>query len=146
MTASKRTLGWSGWRRVLVAWLVLALAMSANGIFRELVLRPVLGARWAAVASAALGIALLLAVSRTLFPRLADCAPRALAVVSAALVALTVAFETVLGLYVDGKSWRALPEHYALWRGELWPIVLATLAITPFLWGRWRPRPARRAV
>ena len=34
---------------------------------------------------------------------------------------------------------RALLEHYALWRGELWPVVLAILTLAPFSWGRWWP-------
>lgn len=143
---STGTLGWRSWRRVIVAWLVLAVAMSANGIFRELALRPLLGPRRAGVASAALGIALLLAVTRALFPRLSTYSSRTLAMVSGVLVALTVAFETALGLWVDRKSWSALLDHYALWRGELWPIVLATLGLTPFIWGRWRAPRAPRAA
>lgn len=140
MSSPSPGLPWRAWRRLLLAWCVLAIVMSANGVFRELVLRPSLGPRAAAVASAAIGIALLLLVTRTLFPSLVDHGPRTLAVVSLALVVLTVAFETALGLLVDGRDWRDLVAHYALWRGELWPLVLATLAATPFLWAR----PGRR--
>ena len=45
-----------------------------------------------------------------------------------------------VGRYVDRKSWSELVVNYAIWRGRLWLIVLATLALTPFLWGRWAAR------
>ena len=32
--------------------------------------------------------------------------------------------------------WKQLLEHYAIWHGELWPLVLAWLAATPFVWSR----------
>ena len=82
MSSPSPGLPWRAWRRLLLAWCVLAIVMSANGVFRELVLRPSLGPRAAAVASAAIGIALLLLVTRTLFPSLVDHGPRTLAVVS----------------------------------------------------------------
>ena len=50
---------------------------------------------------------------------------------------LTVLFELLFGHYVDHKSWAELAANYALWNGRLWPIVLAVLAFTPFVWGRW---------
>lgn len=143
---TQRTLDARAMRRLLATWFALAVVMSANGIFREVVLRPLLGDGLAPVVSAALGIALLLLVTRRLFPPLAWCSTRTLAAVSAALVVATVAFETALGLLVDGKTWPELLAHYALWQGELWPIVLGTLAATPFAWGRWWPGgyPLRR--
>jgi hypothetical protein len=59
------------------------------------------------------------------------------------LVVLTVAFEFLIGRYVDHKSWADLVGNYAIWRGRLWPIVLLVLALTPFLWGRWLPATTR---
>jgi hypothetical protein len=139
MSAIIRSLDVTAWGRVLLAWLALAVAMSLNGVFRELALRPTLGPRAAAVVSAALGVVFILLVTRALLPPLVDCDTAVLVQVCVALFVLTVAFETALGLVVDHKSWRALVDHYALWRGELWPIVLAVLTVTPFIWGRWWP-------
>jgi len=124
---------------VLIAWLALAVAMSINGVFRELVLRPGLGPRVAPLLSAILGIALVLLVTRGFLPPLTGLDTGTLLWISATIFLLTVAFETALGLLVDQKAWRALLEHYALWRGELWPVVLAILSLTPFIWGRWWP-------
>lgn len=140
-------LGRAEWWRVAAAWGALALLMPANGILRELVIRPRVGETTAGVLSAMIGIVLILGATRLLLPPLRRASARSLCAVSGMLLVLTVVFETALGLWVDGRSWRELLEHYALWRGELWPIVLAVLVLTPFLWGRWFPRsgPASRA-
>ena len=140
MSTSVASLGSPAWQRVLITWMVLAVVMSMNGIFRELVLRRFASAQTSGIVSAALGIALVLAVSHALFPTLTGYTTGALIQTSVVLVVLTVAFETALGILIDHKSWQELLAHYALWRGELWPIVLATIAITPFVWGRWWPR------
>jgi hypothetical protein len=129
-------------RRIVGVWLLLAVVMSANGIFRELALKPALGAPSADFMSAMLGIALILGITRWLFRPLAGSAPRELVRASVLLVCLTVAFEFLVGHYVDGKSWTELVANYAIWRGRLWPIVLATIALTPFLWGRWLSHPS----
>ena len=139
MSTTVRSLDASGWRRVLATWLALAVVMSINGVFRELALRPTVGPRIAAVLSAAIGIALILLTTRAMLPALAGCGTGTLASIAIVIGLLTVAFETVLGRVVDHKSWSALLEHYSLWRGELWPIVLAVLVLTPFIWGRWWP-------
>jgi hypothetical protein len=133
--------------QLLGCWLLLAVVMSANGIFRELVLVPIVGHTRAGVLSAALGIALILTVTRVAYrsPRTHAQMP-SIAVpplgVSLAWVGMTVAFEELFGHYVDGKSWAELAANYALWRGQLWPLVLLTVGLAPVLWGRWRmPRP-----
>jgi len=112
--------------------------MSANGIFRELVLKRIASSRLASVLSAAIGITVIAVITRIGFrPVDAAATTRSLALFSLVLVLLTVAFETVLGVTVDHKSLSQLVEHYAIWHGELWPIVLAFLACTPFVWTRW---------
>jgi len=63
-----------------------------------------------------------------------------MAVASVALIVATVVFETALGRFVDHKSWGELLAHYNLMRGELWPLVLVWLALTPFVWVRWTRR------
>ena len=126
------------WPRVLGLWLLLAVLMSANGVFRELVLRPTFGGVPADGLSAAIGIALILSATRVLLqPVLAGASTAQLAAVSVALVVLTVAFECVVGRAVDHKSWAELAANYAFWRGRLWPWVLLSLALSPFVWGRW---------
>ena len=121
------------WMRIIGTWLVLALAMTLNGIFRETVLRRTVAGRGVDIASAVLGIIIILAVTWLLFPPLAGLPLGKLLEISVVLVALTVGFEFAVGRWVDGKSWPALLDNYAIWRGHLWPLVLVTLAVTPFI-------------
>lgn len=132
--------------RVLVAWLLLAVAMSINGIFREVTLRPTIGRVPADVLSAILGIAIIVAITRWLLRSPIRQPTAHLLRVSALLVGLTVAFEFLFGHYVDRKSWSELTANYAFWRGRLWPVVLVTLALMPFVWGRWIASPRSAAT
>lgn len=122
--------------RLLGIWALMAVAMSANGIFRELALKRLVSPAIADVMNAALGIAIILLITRWLLRPLAGRSIAQLAIASLLLVGLTVVFEFAMGRYVDHKRWAELRENYALWRGRLWPLVLLTLALTPFLWGR----------
>jgi hypothetical protein len=129
-------------RRVFGVWSFLAVLMTGNGILREAALVPWFGRASADVLSAALGIAIILAATRPFLRPRKSPPPMHPGRVSLAWVGLTVAFELVVGRWVDGKSWGELLANYALWRGQLWPVVLATVALAPFLWAR---KPARRA-
>jgi hypothetical protein len=130
---------------LLKAWLIIVPVMIANGAFREVVLRPALGPKAADIVSAALGIAIIVVLTRYLLRPMAGRAPSQLLRASVTLVILTVAFEFLFGRYVDRRSWSELIENYAIWRGHLWPLVLATLAFMPFLWGRWSLKEPRHA-
>lgn len=121
------------WMRIIGTWLVLALAMTLNGIARETLLRPRMAGRSADVASAVLGVIIILVVTWLLFPPLGAVPVARLVEASIVLVAMTVGFEFAVGRWVDRKSWQSLLENYAIWRGQLWPLVLLTLALTPFI-------------
>lgn len=133
------------WFRVFWSWALLAVIMTMNGIFRELVIRPAIGADAAQGVSVLLGTAIILAGTALLFRPLRAAPLQRVIAVSAAIVALTVAFEFSVGHWVDGKSWSTLASSYAFWRGEPWPFMLAILALTPFMWGRWFVRGPRHA-
>lgn len=123
--------------RLAIVWLIMAVAMSANGVTRELVFKRAMAPGAADLLSAILGVALIALITAIGF-RAIDSAPvGGLFALSAALVVATVLFETVLGRFVDHKPWAELLGHYNLLRGELWPLVLAWLALTPFVWARW---------
>jgi hypothetical protein len=138
-----RTGGAIGVGRVLGVWLLLCGAMVGNGILREAALVPALKRSAADIVSAALGVTIILAVTRPFLHRFAGQPGAHPARVAGAWLGLTVAFEFLFGHYVDGKSWGELLANYAVWRGKLWPLVLLTVAIAPFLWTRWWP-PQRR--
>lgn len=123
----------------------MAVAMTANGIFREAGLKRWMDAQAADLTSAAVGAVIILLLTFFFFRPLAGSTTRTLLVVSIFLVVLTVIFEFAIGRLVDRKSWSELLENYAIWRGRLWPALLLLIALTPFLWGRWLARKAERS-
>ncbi|MEO7086174.1 MAG: hypothetical protein ABI442_09450 [Gemmatimonadaceae bacterium] len=125
--------------RILGVWALMAVAMSANGVFRELALKRAFVPVVADVISAALGIVLIVWITHWGFQPLAGDSTSQLLFVSMLMLVLTVGFEFTMGRYVDHKTWNELFANYAIWRGRLWPVVLLTLALTPFAWGRWWP-------
>lgn len=131
------------YKRILGVWLLLAVLMSANGIFRELVLRDALGSETAEYVSIALGLIIILAVTRLLFRPLVGLSTGQLIGIGALYVVMTVAFEFLIGHYVDHKPWSELTAAYRFWRGELWPFVLLITGLTPMIWGRWLAPPSQ---
>lgn len=131
-------------RRLVGTWVLLAVAMSANGIFRELVLRSAVGAQ-ADMISAALGAVIILAVTGLLFRPFSNNSHGALVQSGLVLMAMTIVFEFAIGRWLDQKTWSELLGNYALWRGELWPLLLLLLGVTPCIWGRWLAPGARHA-
>lgn len=132
------------WPRLFVTWALLAVFMSLNGMFRELVLRPLIG-DGAAISSVLLGATIVVITTSAMFRSAAGTPLGRLVGMSVVLVALTVAFEFAVGMTIDRKPASALLANYAFWRGELWPWLLLLVALTPFLWGRWFPREVRHA-
>jgi hypothetical protein len=122
--------------RVIAAWLIMAVVMTANGIFRETVLRGTLPAR-ADVLSAVIGAVLILVSTKLVFGPVQSLGTSELFFASALLIGLTILFEFTLGRLVDHKSWQELLENYALWKGHLWPLLLLLVGVSPFLWIRW---------
>lgn len=119
--------------RLLGTWLLLALLMPLNGALREFGFKRVMPAGLAEVLSVATGVAIILATTRWLFRIPPETASRQLVAYSAILVILTIAYEFAIGL-AGGRSVAELLENYAIWRGKLWPLVLAALAAAPWLW------------
>ena len=131
--------------RVLAAWLAMAIAMSANGVFRELVLKRWLSTPAADTASAVIGAGIILLLTSFFFRPLVRASSGILRLASLMLVVLTVSFEFAVGRLVDHKTWGELLGNYAIWRGRLWPLLLLLIALTPFIWGRWlASEPARK--
>lgn len=122
---------------LLRVWVLILLAMIANGAMRELALVRLMPAQSAEIVSATIGIAIILTMTRFLLRPIAGRSVPAMIGASATLVLLTAAFDLMFGHYVAGTSWRMLAAQYEIWNGRPWLAVLGTLAFMPFLWGRW---------
>ncbi len=59
--------------------------------------------------------------------------------IGAAWLAMTVAFEVVMGRFVMGHPWRRLLADYHLHRGRVWVLLLVWIAVSPYLFQRLRP-------
>jgi hypothetical protein len=130
------------WMRAVRLWVLLALAMIANGTVRALVLEPLLGAHVAELAAAGTAIVLILLITRP-FVRSRGAASVSEAIGLGVLwTAMTVAFEFLFGHYAMDASWAALLANYDVIDGRVWPVVLVAIAAAPFV---WRVRPPRLA-
>jgi hypothetical protein len=126
----------------------MAIVMVANGAFRSLVLAPQMGEPAAHIVSVLLGIGLILLITLPFMNAVNAPATRELLRIAAWWLGLTIAFEFLFGHFVLGASWGDLVGYYNVARGQLWPVVLVTIAIAPFLWASWRgwsPRRVRTA-
>jgi hypothetical protein len=126
----------SFWRRGLVAWVAMAMAMTANGIVRETVIKRFVRRGAADAISAASGIALMQLIARQTLRGTSTPSRNDVKLLAATWLCMTVTFEFVVGRTVDRKSWAELIDNYNVFEGKLWPVVLASLFAAPFFWSK----------
>jgi hypothetical protein len=124
-------------------WLVLLVAMTGNGILRVLLLQPRLGESLARQAACVSGMVLILGLTGLFVRRLAHPSGGQLLRIGLLWMVLTVGFEFLFGHYAAGASFEALLAEYNVMRGRLWPLVLLTTLLAPWLCDVVRPRSAR---
>jgi hypothetical protein len=129
--------------KAAVGWLVLFVVMFVNGAIRVLVLQPRLGEDRARQVASLAGVALALAVSWVVVRASPEASSSHLRRVGVAWLLATLAFEFLFGRFVTGSSWSALLADYDVLRGRLWPLVLASVWLGPWLWGATRERAKR---
>jgi hypothetical protein len=126
--------------KAILMWLLLLVVMMGNGVLRVLVLQPRLGESLARQGACLSGIVLILVMTGLFMRRLGPFSRGELLKIGALWLVLTVAFEFLFGRFVTGASWEALLAEYDLRRGRLWPLVLSTTLIAPWLWSVVRDR------
>jgi hypothetical protein len=123
------------WQRAFLVWVFLVGLAILNGVAREAVLAPRLGAAAAHLVSSVL-LAGLIALTAWLTIRwMAPGTARRAWTVGVLWLSLTVAFELVAGHYVFGHPWSNLLADYNLLRGRMWLLILATTLVAP-AWAR----------
>ncbi len=121
-------------RRAALTWVSMIPVAITNGIIREIALKPLLGDRTARQVSMVTGsAAFLVLVYLMMRHQVGRETDRRLLEIGAVWVAATIVFEFGFGHYVDGASWTTLLADYDLSRGNLWVLVLVTIAIAPAL-------------
>lgn len=123
--------------KALVIWASILVLAVANGALRESVLISGVGTPAALVLSGLLLSTLIIGVAYFSLPWLQISRPVQLWAVGLVWLALTLVFEFSFGLW-QGKSWPELLEAYTFKDGNIWPIVLATTALAPYIAARLR--------
>jgi hypothetical protein len=123
--------------KALALWLAIALAAVLNGVLREAVLIPALGAAPGLALSGVLLCAIILLMTFAALPWLGARRRSQLIGIGLAWCALTLAFEFLVAR-LQGRSWTAMLEAYSFREGNLWPLVLLVTLAAPILAARWR--------
>lgn len=120
----------------IAAWFVILLVAIANGGFREAVLVPRLGRVAGTAVSGVLLIAAVFIVAWAMQRWRSPTGTRQVWRIGVSWFAATVLFEFVLG-FIQGKGWPELLSAYTFSDGNLWPLVLLALAVSPYLCSRF---------
>ena len=118
----------------LFMWLLFAAVAITSGILREKFLTPALGSLRAHQVGtfAVLGMVFLL-IYFLLGPTLSEIPPGKAWILGLTWLGMTICFEFVFGHYVTGHSWEHLFADYNIFRGRIWGLFLAGIAIFPRL-------------
>jgi hypothetical protein len=123
-------------KSVLVWAAILVLAI-LNGLLRDMVLVHALGPTSARLVSGIVLCAVIVAAAAQAAPWHGKLAPRSFWLIGALWLVLTLLFETAVG-YAQHRSWQRLLDAYTLQDGNLWPLILVTTLIAPWLGARIR--------
>jgi hypothetical protein len=117
--------------RILLLWAAIIPMAIANGIFRDTVLVRMFGQKRARTFSGLALSAVILAWTFLTIPWVQLPGHLHYAGVGLVWLTLTVAFEFLFGRFVARKPWPELLRAYRFVDGDIWPLVLAVVALSP---------------
>ena len=121
------------WGRAVLVWAAIVPFAIANGILRDAVLNPPLAAGTARALSDVQLSAVIFAWTLATYRWLGGPRGSAALAVGAAWLTLTVAFEFAFGRLVAGHSWEELIRPDRFTGGDIWPVVLLVVGVSPLL-------------
>lgn len=121
-----------------VVWLSILLLAILNGGLREVVLIPALGNPQGLILSGVLLSALILVVTYFALPWLGWHSVAGYIVIGLAWLCFTLTFEFTFGYFIEAKTWSQLCDAYVFKDGNIWPVVLFTTAVAPYVTARFR--------
>jgi hypothetical protein len=119
--------------RSLGAWTVIILAEVIHGTARVMFLQPYVGDFRARQIAVFTGSAIIIAIVVGLIRWIRATSTAQLFAVGLMWLALTLAFELLLGRFVFGYSWERLASDFNLLEGSLLPIGLLVLMLSPII-------------
>jgi len=117
--------------RGILMWFVLMALMFINGACRELVTGMFVGERTAEVIHIVSACLIILLVTCGFCRRERGGCVSRLGVLGVIWAMMTVAFETILIVWIQGDPLREVASAYDITRGELWPVVVLTVLLAP---------------
>lgn len=126
------------WLKATTLWLAILVLAILNGGFREMALIPALGNFTGMIVSGVILSACIFIVALAAAPWIGPLAPRQWLSVGLFWLLLTVVFEFGLGRFVQHKPWSELLDAYRFQGGNIWPIVLLVILLSPWLAARLR--------
>lgn len=119
--------------RAFVFWLPMVVIGMVNGVFRALVLMEFMPENVARQVSTFILIALLANYILQIFPRLHIHTMTEAFRAGFIWMILTLGFESLLGYFVSGLTWKQVFAEYDLSQGKLWTFVLVALIVIPMV-------------
>jgi hypothetical protein len=126
------------WLKASALWVVILIFAALNGILREKILMPSMGSFGALVASGIILAGCIFLVAFAAAPWYGKLAPAAWVLVGLLWLALTLAFEFGFGRFVQNKAWTELFAAYTFKGGNMWPLILVVILVSPWLAAKWR--------
>lgn len=123
--------------KALAIWFAILILAVLNGALREAVLTPTFGTAVGLISSGLILSTAILAVAWWFLPWLGVRQPAGLVATGLGWLALTLVFEFSFGFW-QGKSWQTLFEAYSFRGGNIWPVVLLTIALAPCIAAKLR--------
>jgi hypothetical protein len=124
--------------RALAVWFLLLILAVVNGGVRDTWLSPRLGDTVGRAASSLLLSGLILLATWATIGWIRPGSSTQALRLGVLWLALTLAFEFLVGHYGFGKPWSELLADYDIRRGRIWILVLVATLVAPWLTARWR--------
>lgn len=119
--------------RALVVWFGIIAGETLHGVFRGLILVPLMGDLTARQICVVIGSLIILAVSYLTVIWIGAAARLQLITVGIVWVTLTVSFEVLLGRVLLGLDWNRILSDYDIGRGGFMPFGLLFMAASPLI-------------
>jgi hypothetical protein len=124
--------------RALAIWLGILLLANLNGAVREAWLIPSIGQPAGRALSTLVLSILVLLVTWLAIDWIRPATTQDALFIGVVWLALTLAFEFLVGHYVFHTPWAELTQDYDVTRGRIWPLVLVMVLFAPLWTARMR--------
>lgn len=124
--------------RSLLVWLIMVVAAILNGITRDQLMTPLIGAQPSLPLSSITLSLLILIITYLMVGFIGASSAGECFIVGFFWLLLTLAFEYLFAHYVLGRTWREINQVFDVTQGNLFTLALFVTVISPWLMARIR--------